>query len=251
MTARRAPWAQRVLAVLALLGELLSSPAAAQPEAAPAVAAVTRNASSADIRAFVRQRGARVLTLVGYSGAGYQDPAAMLAAADAVLAQHDPQHTLVNIGATAQGIGAAYALARQRGFTTIGIVSSLARDEGVALSPHVDLVFFVADSSWGGRVGGRAGGHSPGSQRLSPTSAALVANSDSIVAIGGGDIARDELLAAHRRGKPVRFIPADMDHPVALEKARAKGQPPPTDFQGTVHAAWAAATTPPARAKPP
>ena len=206
------------------------------------MAAVTRNASSADIRAFVRQRGTRVLTLLGYSGADYQDPAAMLAAADAVLARHNPQHTLVNIGATAQGIGAAYMLARQRGFTTIGIVSSLAREEQVALSPHVDLVFFVTDSTWGGNL--------PGSQRLSPTSAALVANSDSIVAIGGGDIARDEWLAARRRGRPVQFIPADMDHQAALEKARAKGQPAPTNFQGAVHAAWAAASPSKPRAKP-
>lgn len=243
-----------VLSVLVMLGawesaQALADPAAAcpvaklasRPDAATAMAAVTRNASSADIRAFVRQRGARVLTLVGYSGAGYQDPAAMLAAADAVLSQHDPLHTLVNIGATAQGIGAAYVLARQRGFTTIGIVSSLARDEQVALSPCVDLVFFVADSTWGGRLAGKL--------RLAPTSAALVANSDDIVAIGGGDIARDELLAARRRGKPVRFIPADMDHQAALEKARTKGQPVPTNFQGALHAALAASTTPTTSAK--
>ena len=246
MTAQRAPsalTALTVLAVLAVLGALLSSQAAAQPDTAPAVAAITRNASSADIRAFVRQRGARVLTLAGYSGAGYQDPAAMLAAADAVLARHDPQHTLVNIGATAQGIGAVYALAKQRGFTTIGIVSSLARDDQVALSPNVDLVFFVTDSTWGGRL--------PGSQRLAPTSAALVANSHDIVAIGGGDIARDELLAARKRGKAVRFIPADMDHQAALEKARANGQPAPTNFQGAVHAALAVVTPSAPRAKPP
>lgn len=209
------------------------------------MAAVTRSASSADIQAFVRQRGARVLTLLGYSDAGYQNPAAMLAAADAELAMHDPQHTLVNCGATAAGIGAVYALASQRGFTTIGIVSSLARDEQVALSPGVDLVFFVADSSWGGCLAGR--------RQLAPTSAALVANSAAIVAIGGGDIARDELLAAHRMGKPVRFVPADMDHQQALEKARAKGQPAPTNFQGTVHAVFAGAAAPTpsrTRAKP-
>ena len=204
------------------------------------MAAVTRDASSADIRAFVRQRAARVLTLLGYSGAGYQNPTAMLAAADAVLAQHDTQHTLVNIGATAQGIGAAYALARQRGFTTIGIVTRLARDEQVALSPWVDLVFFVADRSWGGCLPG----HARSRRRLAPTSAALVANSDSVVAIGGGDIARDELLAAHRRGKPVQFIPADMDHRLAARKARANGQPVPTDFSGEAHAAWGMLASP-------
>ena len=129
-------------------------------------------------------------------------------------------------------------------------MSSLARDEQVALSPDVDLVFFVTDSTWGGRVGGNVDGHSPGGQRLSPTSAALVANSHALVAIGGGDIARDELLAARQRGKPVRFIPADMDHQLALDKARTKGLPAPTNFQGALHAAWAAAKAPTASAKP-
>lgn len=35
---------------------------------------------------------------------------------------------LINSGATAEGIGQVYELAKRRGFTTIGIVSSLARD---------------------------------------------------------------------------------------------------------------------------
>ncbi len=54
-------------------------------------------------------------------------PAALLASAAAVLAEHAPAHTWVNIGATAPGIGALYPLARQMGFGTLGIVSSLAR----------------------------------------------------------------------------------------------------------------------------
>jgi hypothetical protein len=59
---------------------------------------------------------------------------------------------LVNIGATAEGIGAVYDIAKQKGFTTMGIVSTLARDEGVALSRCVDYVFYVKDSTWGGRT---------------------------------------------------------------------------------------------------
>jgi len=137
---------------------------------------------------------------------------------------------VVNIGATAEEIGAVYEVAKRKGFTTIGILSKLARDQQVSLSPCVDQIFFVEDSSWGGRL--------PGSKTLSPTSAAIVANSEAFVAIGGGEVARDEMLSAREAGKPVTFIPADMNHQRAREKARKKGLPEPTDFRGATHAAF-------------
>jgi len=193
-----------------------------------------RTASEAtpdEIRAFVRARKAKVLTFTGYSGAGYEDAAAMLAHAERVLSGFDPKRTVVNIGATAAGIGAAYEVAKRRGFFTMGIVSSLARDEGAPLSPCVDRVFFVRDSTWGGRLAG--------SDELAPTSAAIVAVSDVFVGIGGGEVARDEMLAARRAGKKVTFIPADMNHEIARSKARKKGEPEPADFRGAAHAALA------------
>ena len=98
-----------------------------------------------ELAEFLRGKGLRVLTFAGYSAAGYQDPAAMLDYAAAALDTHSPASTLVNIGATPQGIGAVYAIARQRGFTTTGIVSSLARTEQVTLSPFVDVVFYIED----------------------------------------------------------------------------------------------------------
>jgi hypothetical protein len=64
-----------------------------------------------------------------------------------------------------------------------------------------------------------------------------VRNSDALVGIGGGEIARDELLAARRAGKPVTFIPADMNHKLAREKARLKGLPEPKEFGGAAAAA--------------
>lgn len=193
-----------------------------------------REATSAQIHEFVAARGMQLLTFVGYSGAGYEDPAAMREAAEQVLAAHDPARTLVNIGATAAGIGEVYALARRRGFGTVGIVSTLARDGGEPLSPCVEHVFFVRDASWGGLL--------PGTQQLAPTSATIVANSSAVVGIGGGEVARDEMLAARAAGKPVRFIAADMDHRIASDKARAKGQPAPSDFRGAADAALARPT---------
>lgn len=188
-----------------------------------------RDATAAEIQSFVRGRGMQVLTFLGYSGAGYNDPDALRQRAEAVLDGQDPRRTLINIGATAEGIGAVYAIAKRKGFNTIGIVSSLARDGGVALSPCVDLVFVVKDRTWGGNL--------PGSDQLSPTSAAIVANSTALVAIGGGDVARDELLAARQAGKPVRFYPADLNHRLARQKALQKGLPEPVDFRGSAHGA--------------
>ena len=183
-----------------------------------------REATPEEIRAFFQDKKMRVLTFLGYSGAGYEDQAGMLKEAAGILAEFDPKGTIVNIGATAQGIGAVYDLAKQQGFLTSGIVSTQARKYKVALSPSVDLVFYVKDSTWGGFL--------PGTERLSPTSRAMVESSDLIVAIGGGEVARDELLAAKRLGKQVKFIPADMNHRAAREKARQQGQPAPTDFRG-------------------
>lgn len=194
---------------------------------------VVQEATLPAVQAHVQATGKQVLTFAGFSGAGYQDPAAMLALAGRVLAAEDPARALVNIGGTADGIGAVYALARQRGFATIGIVSSLARDERVPLSPCVDRVFFVRDCSWGGLDAATG--------QLSPTSQAIVAVSNRLVAIGGGDIARDELLAARRLGKPVQVHPADMDHALARTKAQRRGAPAPApaDFQGPAYKALA------------
>jgi predicted Rossmann-fold nucleotide-binding protein len=194
------------------------------------------DADSAQIGRFFAAQERRVLSFLGYSDSGYEDPAAMLEQAARVLDEFDARNTLVNIGATPGGIGAVYELAQRRGFMTTGIVSTQARESGVPLSPFVEVVLFVADASWGGLL--------PGSTRLSPTSQAIVDHSDIIVAIGGGAVARDELDAARRTGKPARFIAAEMNHAAALAAAARKGLPPPSDFRGAAGARFGAATPP-------
>jgi len=214
-----------------LLSLLLSDVSLAATATAPACAAPReiREVTSEKIRTFAQRKKMNILTFAGYSGAQYEDPQAMLEQASRVLEKYRPAKTMVNIGATAVGIGAVYELAKRKGFTTIGIVSTLARDENVTLSPCVDYVFFIKDSSWGGQQAG--------TNKLSPTSRAIVANSASVVGIGGGDVARDEMLAARNAGKSVLFIPADMDHQLAREKALKRGLPEPTDFRGSAHTA--------------
>ncbi len=58
--------------------------------------------------------------------------------------------------------------------------------------------------------------------KLSPTSAVIVGSADEMIAIGGGEIARDEAVAAKAKGKKVRYIAADMNHAAAIKKARRK-----------------------------
>jgi hypothetical protein len=192
--------------------------------------AVVKSATIEDIRTFFKSKQKIVLTFVGYSGAGYQDEASMRKQAERILGEYDPAKTMVNIGATPEGIGAIYEIAKRKGFPTTGIVSSQARQYNIKLSPYVDHAFYVEDPTWGGFVAG--------TNELSPTSKAMVENSDVIIGIGGGEVARDELVTAKRLGKQVRFIPADMNHQKARESARKKKLPEPTNFRGAANAAF-------------
>ena len=206
---------------------LCSAPAVS---AEPCKPAVVKEATPAETRAFFDGRGLQTVTFMGFSGAEYEQPASMLALAEKALAKYAPQKTIVLIGATSDGIGAVYDLAKSKGFTTAGIVSSQAKVNNVPFSPCVDHVFVVEDATWGGI--------DPKTKRLSPTSAAMVANSDVMVAFGGGDIARDEMTAARRAGKPIEFHAADMNHKIALERAKKRGEPAPTDFSGSAAAVF-------------
>ena len=187
---------------------------------ADADAAVTR----------IRMAGRPVVTFVGFSGAGYEDALAVERAIAKVLDGVSPASVLICAGATPEGIGAVYPLAKKRGFTTIGIVSAIAEKEGATFSRDVDMVFVLADDAWGGL---KADG------TLSPTSSAMVGAADEMIAIGGGEIARDEIAAAMAMGKTVRYVAADMNHAAAIKKARESRQPAPVDFRGAVHVLFA------------
>ena len=222
----------KALAAVALLAGSFVDAAAAAPLACQGPTHI-RTGDTTAIASHVKATGKNVLSFVGYSGAGYQDPDVLIREASRILDRHDPARTLINSGGTAEGIGQIYDLAKRKGFETMGIVSSLARQEQAPLSACVDTVFFVPDSTWGGEL--------PQGKGLSPTSSAMVFISDVLVGIGGGEIARDELLATRRLGKPMTFIPADMNHELAREKARRKGQPEPKEFGGAAAAGLAAA----------
>lgn len=176
---------------------------------------------------FIKGRGKTVLTFYGYSGMGYEREEEMLRVARDVLARHSPATTLVNIGGTKAGIGAVYPLARSLGFETTAVVSTRALQYPQDISESVDHLCLVEDRQYGGNL--------PGSAELSPTSRAMVDCSDILVAIGGGDVSRDELLEAKRQGKPIQYHPAEFNHENAVRLAGKKGEPPPASFMGAVH----------------
>jgi tetratricopeptide (TPR) repeat protein len=178
-----------------------------------------------DAVGFIRSAGRRVVTFMGFSGGGYEDPERVNGLVRDFLGGLDPGSVIVCSGATEEGIGAVYPIARSLGFATIGIVSSLAVSEHARLSDDAETIYVIEDTDWGGRRGDGT---------LSPTSVATVGASDEIIAIGGGNIARDEIEAAMAAKKPVRFAVAEMNHASAIEKARRKGAAPPEDFEGPV-----------------
>ena len=175
---------------------------------------------------FMRKQRKIILTFFGYS-VSYHDKEEMLKIVSGVLAQYSPEKTLVNIGATTGGLGAAYPLIKSSGFVTTGIVSTEALDYPDSISEAVDHVCFIKDKQWGGKL--------PGSEQLSPTSKAMVECSDILVAIGGNDVSRDELLEGRKQGKPIQYFPAEMDHDAAIRRAKHLGLPPPESFMGSVH----------------
>lgn len=205
---------------MVLSGNSLSSHAADPP---PRV-------SPAEVKQFFDGRAKLVITFIGYSGAGYEDAEQMLNEAKNELTAHSVEKTIVNIGATSAGIGAVYELAKKMGFETTGIVSTQALEYKADISPYVDTVFYVTDDTWGG--------FKENTEDLSPTSQAMVQCSDIFVGIGGGAVGRDEMIAAQRAGKRVKFIPADMNHQAETDAARKKGLPAPTDFKGATFAVF-------------
>ena len=67
----------------------------------------------------------------------------MLRKAGRILDEFDPSKTIVNIGATPEGIGAVYELAKRRGFVTTGIISTQAKKNTMFHFLSVLTTFFM------------------------------------------------------------------------------------------------------------
>lgn len=126
----------------------------------------------------VHARKKKVFTLFGYSALGYKHPELMLDAVRSDLRELDPSEYTICIGATEEGIGAAYFVAKEMGFDTIGIVSTLALAYSGRFSDYVDAIYIVNDDLWGGYI--------PGTMNIAETTKTFLGVSDVISAYGGG-----------------------------------------------------------------
>ena len=175
---------------------------------------------------FFKGQRKTVVTFLGYS-VDYENEKAMLKIVENVLAENSPETSIINIGATYGGIGAAYPIAKSMGFITTGIVSSQAIQYLDGISVDVDHICFVTDNQWGGKL--------PNSNDLSPTSQTMVRCSDILVGIGGGKISRDEMIAGKEQGKLVQFYPAEINHEYWIRRTQEMNLPPPDSFWGEAH----------------
>lgn len=157
-------------------------------------------------------RGKKVCLFMGYSDLGYQNESEMLSIVKEKLSELSPEEYLVCIGATAQGIGRAYATAKEMGFETIGIVSTLALSSAGSFSRYVDRIYIVNDDRWGGYI--------PGTNLATPTTRAFLETADIVHAIGGGNntVALLQIAVAQYSDLKVSFTPADMNHKKALQR---------------------------------
>jgi len=182
----------------------------------------------AEVVDFFEKQQKAILTFAGYSGAEYEKPDHLKTIVTNILNERDPKTTIINIGVTPDGIGIVYHWAKEMGFQTTGVVSSKALEYESAISAHVDHPFFIEDNAWGGYI-------EPGNPKLTPTSEVMVKVSDEMIAIGGGNVTRDELQEMQKRGKTIQFFPAEMNRARAIEKAKKKHLPEPTSFDGAAH----------------
>lgn len=179
-----------------------------------------------EIREFFKNSGKQVLTFVGYSGAGYENMNEMVQLASEILDEYDPATTIVNIGATACGIGTVYHVAKAKGFQTTGIASTKILKEHQRIAEECDKAFFVKDVSYGGYI------HK--TKTLYPTSQVIVDNTDIMVALGGGDVSAAEFEFCKNLFKKTIFHPLECNHKKRIARAKKGGEHFPKTFASPV-----------------
>jgi len=192
--------------------------------------------SPATVREFFARRSEHVIYFAGYAELGYQREGHVREIASEVLGAL-PRSEVLAHGSTMirdsgfDGIAEMFGVAKRLGVETTGIFPSVSRyfAQTHRVPDDCDHVFFVTDEIWGGFL--------PGTDRLSSSLQLNVEVSDEAVFIGGGKHAAEELRAFVAAGKPVTFIPAEMNHTFARDWCRRNGKEEP-DLQGAAYTAW-------------
>lgn len=149
-----------------------------------------------------------IITFIGYS-TPYNDPQELECVLTDTLTTKNPGDTLVVAGATTVGIGAVYKIAKSLGFETLGVVSEIAKQRNVEISPDCDLTLYIKGSD-------RWGGYKDGTKCLTPTSQVLVNCSPVAIRCGGGDTSKAEASEMKRLGKTVIYYPMERQQLASL-----------------------------------
>jgi len=188
------------------------------------------------VRRFFASRGKHVLSFAGFGELGYEQAGIVERVAEDALSRLPRESVMVQCGTLLRvggedGIAGVFAVAHRLGIETAGIHPGVALEFASThrVSPHEDSVFFVHDDLWGGFVDHDG--------RPSATLALILEVSDELVAIGGGKHAADELRAFRRAGKPVRYVPAEMNRRAVGEWCARTGVERP-DVRGAAYEAW-------------
>jgi hypothetical protein len=156
----------------------------------------------------------KIFTIYGYSLLGYEDEAGLKQKVKEVLSDLDPKEYIVSGGATSEGIGCFYEVAKEMGFETMGVVTAIALSYSGSFSKFVDRIYIVNDNYWGGFI--------PGTRILADVTKVDLEVSNSICAFGGGVITATILQEAKDSGIPLKYYPFDMDHKKAIESGKGE-----------------------------
>jgi hypothetical protein len=141
----------------------------------------------------------RAVVLSGFSGSGYASPQGLREKLTEILEKErkaaSPQNIIVVAGATAEGIGLCYEIAKEMGIQTLGIVSELGMRDA---STFCDEVIGVPDPTKSWKVL---------SQNGSSFMVAAARNNGIFYALGGGEVTLSELMEAKRAGIQTMIFP--------------------------------------------
>ena len=141
----------------------------------------------------------KFVTFLGYSSE-YANPENLTKQIKRALSDFDPKSDLIMAGATVQGIGSVYPIAKEMGFETAGIVSSLAH-HSQNISPFADFVFYILSEQWGGYQS--LNGEETQQPLLDPVSKVIVRTTHLAIRLDGGKIAKIEAKELKKLGKTV------------------------------------------------
>lgn len=157
----------------------------------------------------------KVLVLGGFSGLGYEKPTKLKNEIKKRLEEEikilGKDNLVLVSGATTEGIGVCYEVAKKLGIKTYGIVSEEARQYGV--DKNCEVTFFVPDPKKSWQVL---------SDKGDSYMVEIAKNNGVLIYYGGGEVAVSELKEAKIKDIPVEVDTSFMPDPEKVKKKQEK-----------------------------